>query len=127
MVRFGATNFAGDGFSLVEVIVALMLLSAGLFGLTGAAAWSARTTRQADALETAVANAEDVLDSLAFATRPTSGKRIIANDTLEWIASTQGDGTRIDLHVGYFDGNQSRTLQLNPVRTPPALPTIGTQ
>jgi prepilin-type N-terminal cleavage/methylation domain-containing protein len=52
------------GFTLVEVLVALVVLEVGLLGVAGALFLAARTMNRADAIERGVGVVELVLDSL---------------------------------------------------------------
>jgi type II secretory pathway pseudopilin PulG len=81
MVRFGsavtdvrANAAAGDsppaasgGFTLVEVLVALVLLEVGLMGVVGTLVLAARSLTRAELGERGVAAVEHVLDSLVTA------------------------------------------------------------
>jgi prepilin-type N-terminal cleavage/methylation domain-containing protein len=54
----------GWGFTLVEVLVALVVLQVGLLGVAGTLWVAARTMGRADALERGVAVVESLFDSL---------------------------------------------------------------
>lgn len=55
------------GFTLVEVLVALVLLEVGLLGVVGTLVLAARTLARAELEERGVAEVERVLDSLSAA------------------------------------------------------------
>lgn len=52
------------GFTLLEVVLALVILEVGVLGVAGTLLLASRTLRRAETLERAVARAEGVLDSL---------------------------------------------------------------
>jgi Tfp pilus assembly protein PilV len=53
------------GFTLLEVVVALLVLEVAVVGVVGALALASSTLTRAEALERAVAEAQGVLDSLS--------------------------------------------------------------
>ncbi len=53
------------GFTLLEVIVALIVLEVGVVGVVGALVLASSTLARAEVLERAVATTEGILDSLA--------------------------------------------------------------
>jgi type II secretory pathway pseudopilin PulG len=53
------------GFTLLEVVVALLVLEVAVVGLVGSLVLASATLTRAESLERAVATAEGVLDSLA--------------------------------------------------------------
>ena len=61
------TRVVVGGFTLLEVVVALLVLEVAVVGLVGSLVLAASTLTRAEALETAVASAEGLLDSLARA------------------------------------------------------------
>jgi type II secretory pathway pseudopilin PulG len=56
-----------SGFTLLEVVVALLVLEVAVVGLVGSLVLASATLTRAESLERAVATAEGVLDSLAGA------------------------------------------------------------
>ena len=58
---------ARSGFTLLEVVVALLVLEVAVVGLVGSLVLASATLTRAESLERAVATAEGVLDSLAGA------------------------------------------------------------
>ena len=94
------------GFSLVEVIVALTLLSVGLLAVAATAAAAARLLRNAEAHEDLFSRAQSVLDSVAANRLSGSGEIRIALDRLEWTASSGSVVVRV-----YPHDDQTFTLQ----------------
>lgn len=78
-----------DGASLVEVIVALVVLGVGLAALAGLTATAARTLAQARALDDAYAALESLADSAANA-GATQGQRSLAWGSISWEATDPG-------------------------------------
>ena len=78
------------GFTLLEVVVALVLLEVGVLSAVGTLAVASRTLAQAERLERTFLEAEGVLDSLAGVADATSGARTFAGGALEW--SVDGAG-----------------------------------
>jgi Tfp pilus assembly protein PilV len=113
------------GFSVLEVVVALALVCTTLFGAMAASAWAARMTQSAEALETALMQADATLDSLLNVPAPVSGTALRHRTTITWHVTQAEAGSRIDLRVDYFDGGAWRTLRLDQGRTAPLLPFIG--
>jgi type II secretory pathway pseudopilin PulG len=56
---------ASPGFTLLEVVIALLVLEVAVVGLVGTLVLASSTLTRAETLEQAVATAEGVLDSLA--------------------------------------------------------------
>jgi len=54
-----------SGFTLLEIVVALVVLEVAVIGLVGSLVLASATLTRAESLERAVATAEGVLDSLA--------------------------------------------------------------
>jgi len=83
------------GFSLVEVMVALVVLEVGLLGVVGTLALAARTLTRAELEEAGTAEVERVLDSLVTA-GVTSGWGSVPSPggVLRW-TSTAGGGVRL--------------------------------
>ena len=75
------------GFSLVEVIVAMTLLSIGLLGIAATGAMSARMLSQAELSEDITVAAQNVLDSLITHNVRGTGAQRVRNVQLEWSAS----------------------------------------
>jgi type II secretory pathway pseudopilin PulG len=81
------------GFTLLEVVVALAILEATVLGVIAGLALSARTTREAELLETAVAVGEGVLDSLAGADSVVSGVMEPRLVQASWVVDDVGNLT----------------------------------
>jgi type II secretory pathway pseudopilin PulG len=83
------------GFTLVEVMVALVVLEAGLLGVVGTLVLAARTLTRAELEEAGAAEVERVLDSLVTA-GTTSGQGTVPSRTgaVRW-TSTSGGGLRL--------------------------------
>jgi type II secretory pathway pseudopilin PulG len=54
-----------SGFTLLEVVIALLVLEVGVVGLVGSLVLASATLTRAESIERAVATTEGVLDSLA--------------------------------------------------------------
>src|SRR5262245_56332935 len=95
-----------SGFGLIEVIVALTLLSVGLLGVAGSAVLAGRLIREADADEQAMSEAMPVLDSLTLQRTPSSGSRQAGRARLVWTVSTDSAGiSTINLTMTYANGS----------------------
>jgi Tfp pilus assembly protein PilV len=98
------------GFGLVELIVALTILSFGLLALTGAAAVTQRSFMGARAMEEGTEMAALVLDSLMRAPVPTTGERSIGRTRARWRVQEDSATTQIHLTVSVADGARERRL-----------------
>lgn len=78
------------GFTLLEVVVALLLLEVAVLAAVGTLVVASRALRDAEHLERAVVAAEGVLDSLASAPAGASGARAFDGGTLEWDVDAAG-------------------------------------
>lgn len=78
------------GFTLIEVVVALVILEIGVLGAAGTLVLAAATMTRAEALERAVAATEGVLDSLAFAASGGRGAKPFRGGEVVWFANAQG-------------------------------------
>ena len=108
------------GFALIEVIVALTLLSVGLLGIAGSAALAGRLMREAEADEQASTEAAQVLDSLTQQRAPTSGFRQAGRVRLTWTVNTDSTGTStIDLVVTYPNGSALRSATFRALSNVP--------
>jgi prepilin-type N-terminal cleavage/methylation domain-containing protein len=88
------------GFSLVEVIVAMALLSVGLLGIAAAGLLSARLMNQAQLLEDAANRATSVMDSVAINELAGAGVVQMMPYRLEWSASDSAIQVRAILPDG---------------------------
>jgi prepilin-type N-terminal cleavage/methylation domain-containing protein len=105
------------GFSLAEVLVALVLLAVGALALTAAAGRTHAAARDSRHREAALAEAAWILDSLSVTPSPAAGEREAGGLRLRW---TAGDG---GLRVEVVD-RRDRVVALlagaAAVRLPPA-------
>jgi len=90
------------GFTLVEVIVALVILEVGMLGVVGTLVVASRAVRQATTLEGAVARTERVIDSLAVAGTEGSGSSALPGGDLAWIVEAGGT-----IRVSFVRGGSS--------------------
>ncbi|HSJ30455.1 MAG TPA: prepilin-type N-terminal cleavage/methylation domain-containing protein [Longimicrobiales bacterium] len=98
------------GFGLVEVIVALTILSIGLLALTGAAAVAQRSFIGARALQEGTDAAAAVLDSLMREPAPVDGARRVGRVDAQWAIRQDSVATNILLTVVVSDGARLRRL-----------------
>lgn len=92
------------GFSLVELVVAMLVLAIGLAALAGAAATARRSLARAAIMDRITREAAAILDSLAAEQAPASGHRTRDGMTLRWTVHPDDAGARIDLDAAAFDG-----------------------
>jgi prepilin-type N-terminal cleavage/methylation domain-containing protein len=78
------------GFTLLEVIMALLVLEVAVVGAAGTLTLASRTLGQAERLERAVAQAEGVLDSLRGVSAPTDGAASYAGGEVRWTVPDTG-------------------------------------
>ena len=78
------------GFTLVEVLVALVIFEVGLLGVVGTLVLASRTLARAVLLERAVGQVESVLDSLAQAQGSGGGQRPAVGGALSWSVDADG-------------------------------------
>ncbi|MBR9989778.1 MAG: prepilin-type N-terminal cleavage/methylation domain-containing protein [Gemmatimonadetes bacterium] len=105
------------GFGLVELIVALTILSFGLLALTGAAAVSQRSFMGARAMEEGTDIAALVLDSLMREPVPASGDRNDGRSRAEWTVQEDSVSTTINLTVTVADGAREQQLTFHAVHS----------
>ena len=92
------------GFSLVETMVAITLLSIGLLGVASSAGLAAQLLRQAELRERAALEATQLLDSLVHA-RPLSAGYVYKRPlTYSWTLSATELSVAIVLTVTYPKG-----------------------
>ena len=93
------------GFTLVEVLVALVILEVGLLGVAGTLVVASRTVARASLLERGVGALEAVVDSLSVDGAVGSGGRPIAGGWVTWTVTSDGaitaafTGADDDMHV----------------------------
>ena len=78
------------GFTLVEVLVALIVLEVAVVGVFGTLALASATLTRAETLERAVARTEGVLDSLRGGSEPGSGVRSFGPGDVLWTVDEDG-------------------------------------
>lgn len=78
------------GFTLLEVVVALLLLEVAVLAAAGTLAVSSRMLAEAEQLERAVSAAEGVVDSLAALEFPVGASRPFVGGELEWLVDASG-------------------------------------
>lgn len=79
------------GFTLVEVVVALVVLEVCVVGVASMLTLASRTLARAERLEAAVATVEGVLDSLRAIPAPVDGRRGLASGgVIVWIVGPDG-------------------------------------
>lgn len=92
------------GFSLVEVIVALTLLSVGLLAVAGTAGLAATLARDAEMQEEGAFIASQIIDSLAVASAPASGRQQRGPFQLEWTVTPTERALTIGVRVAVVGG-----------------------
>ena len=78
------------GFTLIEVVMALLVLEVGLLGVVGMFAAATSTMTRAETLERAVAEAQGVLDSLAVDGGAGGGARLFRGGEVSWSVDRAG-------------------------------------
>lgn len=115
-----------SGFTLVEVLVALVVLQVGLLGVVGTLLLASRTLRRAELTEWAVAEVQRTADSL-LATGAGSGAGQASSGPGELRWEVDGGGR---LRVEYHSGSEILVAvegMANPGAHPGANPTPGTE
>lgn len=114
--RPAAETAGGGGFTLVEVLVALVILQVGLLGVAGQIGVAHQTLDRAIRLEWAVAVAESVADSLSRFGYSAPGSIDLAAGRVSWEPWSGGDGSIL---VWVEDGTPRRVLEVAVLRRPP--------
>jgi type II secretory pathway pseudopilin PulG len=81
----------GAGFTLVEVVVALVVIEVGLLGVLGSLILAAQTLSQAEHLERATAEVHRVYDSLSVGALVGEGEREAPPGWLRWTVGADGE------------------------------------
>jgi type II secretory pathway pseudopilin PulG len=81
---------AAGGFTLLEVVVALLVLEIAVVGLVGTLVLASATLTRAETLERVVATAEGVLDSLAGDASVRADSSVSAGSTVTWLVDDSG-------------------------------------
>jgi prepilin-type N-terminal cleavage/methylation domain-containing protein len=111
----GAWSRDPGGFGLVELIVALTILSFGILALTGAAAVTQRSFLGAQAMEDGTSTAAVVIDSLMREPAPVAGERQQGRTRAQWLVLEDSVATVIDVTVTVNDGSGQRQLAFRAV------------
>jgi type II secretory pathway pseudopilin PulG len=101
------------GFTLIEVVVALLVLEAAVVGVLGAMVLATRTAARAERIERATERTETVLDSLRRGATPGTDSSSYAGGTVRWTVSADG---RLEVSAEGPDGVLSSAVAIVPVR-----------
>ena len=104
------------GFTIVEVIVALTLLSIGLLAVASSAGSAALLLRRSELQEEAAFVAAQVLDSLAVTADPASGVQTRGAFQLEWTVTRELRTLTISLTVRAPGERTARQFTLTTLR-----------
>lgn len=99
-----------QGFSLVELIVAMTIIAVGLMALAGTAAVAHRSFIVAEAVERGTAVAAVVLDSLIREPSPVSGERDFEQALARWSVVRDSIETAISLTVDVVHAGKTEQL-----------------
>lgn len=109
-----------SGFTLVEVIVAIVVLGVGVLGVAATASLAARVLRQAEADEGAATAAAALLDSLLSRGVPAAGERVDGPYRLRWTTTASDTAAaEVRLTVEYRAAGTPRRLLLHALAVPP--------
>ena len=101
-------------FTLLEVVLALIVLEIGVLGIAGTLYLASTTLRRAETLERAVARAEGVLDSLGRGAEPGAGRASFSAGEVAW---SVGDSGQVEVHAtGPTGALLFRVRSILPVR-----------
>ncbi|MFW6079975.1 MAG: type IV pilus modification PilV family protein [Gemmatimonadota bacterium] len=104
------------GASLVEVIVAFVVLGIGVLGAAAVATQATSSLRRAGELEAAVVAAATTLDSLRQRRTVAPGERRVGRVSVRWTVRAAGpDGAvRIDVTAAYDDHDEEDGIERGP-------------
>lgn len=88
------------GFTLIEVVVALVLLEIGVLGVVGTLVLATRTLTEAEMTTRAAAEAASAADSLASHGFVAAGAAAFPGGTVRWEAAADGTGRVIVVATG---------------------------
>jgi prepilin-type N-terminal cleavage/methylation domain-containing protein len=111
-----AANTARDGFSLVELIVALTVLGVGILGVVAAATAAQRSFAVAAAEERATRAAAVVMDSLLRDSAPAAGERQLFGLSASWETTADREIMDIVTTVEAAHGSNTRPLKFHARR-----------
>lgn len=114
-----------DGFTLVEILVALVVLMVGALGAASTAVLAARLLDSVHTEERAAHVGALVLDSLVHTPGPISGQRELDGFRVRWEAGAGDAGDPIEVVVEYHDGRTSRQLVLGAIAFATTSPPDG--
>ena len=106
---------ARTGSGMIELIVALTLLSIGLLGLAAAAAVAQRSFTGSHAVEQGAEAAAFVLDSLVREPAPVPGSRDFGRARVTWFVENDSTAVVIVLSVNVPSGAGNRELTFRTV------------
>ena len=95
--RMDTRTPGGRGFSLAEVLVAVVVLELGLLGALSLVVLAARTVQEARSLESSAAVASDLADSLAAADRVLPGTGLRGGRAARWAPDADGFVVRVQI------------------------------
>ena len=96
------------GFSLIEAMVALVVLQITLLGVVGGSLYALRLLRAAEGRQLAVLSVRSVLDSLLSSDRVSEGRRLERGVDIHWSPS----GGALVVTASYPSGARVDTLKL---------------
>jgi prepilin-type N-terminal cleavage/methylation domain-containing protein len=114
-----AVTTTSDGFSLVELLVALTALGVGILGLVAAATAAQRSFAVAAAEERATRAAAVVMDSLLRDSAPAAGERQILGLSVSWKTTADGEYMDIITTTEAAHGSITRPLEFRARRLRP--------
>jgi prepilin-type N-terminal cleavage/methylation domain-containing protein len=105
-----------NGFSLVELLVALTVLGVGILGLVAAATTAQRSFAVAAAEERATRAAAVVMDSLLRESAPAAGERQLFGVNVSWATTAHGEYMDIVTTAEVARGSNTRSLEFHARR-----------
>ena len=105
---------ARRGFTLIELVMAMVLLAIGLMALTGALAVALRETAFARVQHAALRRAEAVADSLVLHGVVTAGSVERPGFTVRWAPESCALGTCVRLHAAAGGDTLSLLARVSP-------------
>ncbi len=104
------------GFTLVEVVFALVLLGMGALAAAAAGGWGARHLRAAETETRAATFAAALLDSLVAERDPAPGERSAGGIAVRWSVARGENGVlRVRLDASYGVGAERRSLSFDVI------------